>query len=173
MMSDKNKTREKRTDDRSATEIAGPRGEGITLTLAPPRYIPHAIVGASLAVWHDDQEGQYVALCPACSRLITYSELHALYLEMVWGERQCCPGCRAKAVFINNPHLIRPALDYWYRTNTFPQSPSWVEAILPHECTMWATEIWAGLEAATAPLMSVSPAPREPASGAETYARSA
>ena len=45
---------------------------------------------------------------------------------------------------------------YFGRTGDFPQSPSWVEAIPKQQCTLWAKEIQAGLEAATAPMMDAS-----------------
>jgi hypothetical protein len=40
-----------------------------------------------------------------------------------------------------NPGLIGVFLDFWYRTGTFPQSPSWLEAIPRQQFTLWDREI--------------------------------
>jgi hypothetical protein len=112
-----------------------------------------------LAAWYDAKEDRYVALCPACHRLVTYPALHSLYLAMVWRERLRCQGCRAKISFERNPGVIGTVLDFWHKSGTFPQSPSWVEAIPHHLCNIWAEEIQAGLAAATAPLMYVPAIP--------------
>ena len=128
-----------------------PTGRGRTVAmLTLPRYEPCVVVGASLAAWHDRQEDQYVARCPACNRLIAYRNLDDLYCTLVWGELQCCEGCQARFVFEHNPHAIGTFLSLWYSTGMFPQSASWAEAIPSYQCTMWANEIVAGLEAATA-----------------------
>jgi len=129
--------------------------------LVPSRYVPYAIVGASLAAWYDCQEDRYVILCPECHRLIAYDAPDVLYLEIVWSERQCCRGCRAKISFQYDPGLIGTVLDFWHRTGSFPQSPSWVEAVPRQQCTMWGEEILAGLEAATAPEICFSSVPTE------------
>jgi hypothetical protein len=119
-------------------------------TLAAPRYKPCAVVGAPLAAWHDRQDDRYVARCPACHKLIAYENLDDLYCTMVWSELQCCEGCQARFVFEHNPQAIGAFLSLWHSTGTFPQSASWAEAIPSYQCTMWANEIVAGLEAATA-----------------------
>jgi hypothetical protein len=132
-----------------------------TPVLTSPRYIPYTIVGASMAAWYDCQADQYVVLCPECHMLIAYDTPEDLYGEMVWREQQCCQGCRARALFTCNPHLVGEVLEVWLQTHTFPQSPSWVEAIPRYQCTMWAGEIEAGLEAATAPMFGLPPARSE------------
>jgi len=88
--------------------------------------------------------------------LITYYSLDELYETLVWSEPQCCQGCRARIALLYCPRLVDMFLDFWCRTGEFPQSPSWVEAIPKQQCTMWAKEIQAGLEAATAPVIDAS-----------------
>jgi hypothetical protein len=94
-----------------------------------PRYVLLVIKDASLALWHDSQEDQYVVLCPKCRRLITYDALGVVYREIVLSERKCCHGCRAKISFEQDPGLIGVFLDFWSRTANFPESVSWLEAI--------------------------------------------
>jgi hypothetical protein len=126
-------------------------GEAQTLAiLTLPRYEPCAVVGTPLAIWHDRQEDRYVTRCPVCRKLIVFATLDDLYCTMVWGDLQCCAGCQARFVFEHNPDAIGAFLCLWYSTGSFPQSASWVEAIPSSQCTMWANEIVAGLEAATA-----------------------
>jgi hypothetical protein len=139
--------------DRSAVGRDNPQMETTLSALAPPRYVPHFVVGAPLAAWHDRQEDVYLVLCPECHRLIVYGTPDALYLAMVWCERQCCRGCRARISFEHNPNLIGKVLDHWLKTGSFPQSPSWVEALPWPQCMIWAKEIQIGLEVATAPIM--------------------
>ena len=127
-----------------------------TPVLTAPRYVPYTIVGASMAAWYDSQAEQYVVLCPACHMLIAYDTPEELYVEMVWREQQVCQGCRARVLFASNPHLVGEVLEVWLQTRTFPQSPSWVEAIPRYQCTMWAGEIEAGLEAATAVMIGLA-----------------
>lgn len=115
-----------------------------------------------LALWCDRQENKYLVACPKCHRLINYDSLHALYLAMVDSERKCCQGCRAKVSFEHNPGLIGLYLDFWFRTGAWPQSPSWLEAIPPSRYNLWAKEIQAGLEAATAPLRPIKSVPLGP-----------
>jgi N-acyl-L-homoserine lactone synthetase len=138
-----------------------------TPVLTSPRYVPYTIVDASMAAWYDCQADQYVVLCPECHMLIAYDTPEELYLEMVWRDQQCCQGCRARALFACNPHLVGEVLEVWLQTRTFPQSPSWVEAIPRYQCTMWAGEIEAGLEAATAAMIGF---PSTSAKGARTRA---
>ena len=143
------------TGDQEAVATCDWSTEPSILTLSSPRYLPCIIEGAFLAAWYDCRQDRYLVLCPACHRLIAYHGLDALYLAMVWSERQRCQGCRAKISFERNPGLIGAFLGFWYGRGAFPQSPSWVEAIPQHECSMWAKEIRAGLEAATAPTISL------------------
>jgi hypothetical protein len=147
----RDKTRNRTTENLSPRHSA--ELEPLPPSHASRRYVPYAVVGASLAVWHDRQADKYVVLCPECQRLILYDAPDTLYVEIVWSERQCCRGCRARIMFERNPTLIETVLEHWYRNDSFPQSPSWIEAIPWHQCTMWAERIHAGLEAATAPMM--------------------
>jgi hypothetical protein len=117
------------------------------LRLTLPRYVPFIIKGTVLAVWYDSHEDQYVVLCPTCHRLITCRTLGMVYHEMAWSERKCCQGCRAKISFERDPGLIGLFLDFWYRTGTFPQSATWLEAIPEPQLNLWAKEIKAALEA--------------------------
>jgi hypothetical protein len=59
--------------------------------------------------------------------LITYDTIRALYREMVWSERKCCQGCRAKISFEKNARIIPLFLDFWCRTGNFPETASWLE----------------------------------------------
>jgi len=117
------------------------------LRLGLPRYVPFIIKGTVLAVWYDGQEDQYVVLCPTCHRLITCKTLGMVYHEMVWSERKCCQGCRAKATFERDPGLIGLFLDFWCRSGAFPQSAIWLEAIPQPQLNLWAKEVKAALEA--------------------------
>jgi hypothetical protein len=101
------------------------------LNLTLPRYVPFVVNGTSLAVWYDSQEDQYLVLCPACHVLITCATLGIVYHEMVWSRRKCCQGCRAKLSFEQAPGLLGAFLDFWQRTNNFPENASWLEAIPP------------------------------------------
>ncbi len=97
--------------------------------LVLPRYVPFVIKGTSLAVWYDSQKDQYVVLCPNCHELIIYERLVIVYREMVLSERKCCQACRAKISIEQDPGLIRVFLDFWHRTDNFPESANWLEAI--------------------------------------------
>jgi hypothetical protein len=111
------------------------------LNLTLPRYEPIIVRGTSLSVWHDTAEAKYVVLCPRCHNLISYDTLASLYHEMVSCERRCCQGCRAKISFEHDPGLIGLFLDFWYRTGSFPQSSSWMEAIPQTPLNIWAKQI--------------------------------
>jgi hypothetical protein len=106
-----------------------PVGSSAGPELTLPRYVPLVIKDASLALWQDSQEDQYVVLCPKCRRLITYDTLGVVYREIVLSERKCCQGCRARISFERNPTLLRVFSDFWHRTGNFPESESWIEAI--------------------------------------------
>jgi len=115
--------------------------------LTLPRYVPFVLKGTLLALWHDRQEDQYVLLCPQCHQLITYDTLSLVYREIVWSERKCCQGCRAKISFERDPGLIGVFLEFWYKTGNFPESLSWLEAISPQQFNLWPKAIRAALEA--------------------------
>jgi hypothetical protein len=97
--------------------------------LTPPRYVPWVIKGTSLGVWYDSRGDQYKVLCPECHGMITCETLDVLYREMVWSERKCCQGCRAKISFEKNPRLIGIFLDFWHKNGNFPESENWLLAI--------------------------------------------
>jgi hypothetical protein len=117
------------------------------LNLTLPRYVPLVVKGTLLAIWHDSERDQYLVLCPICHELILCDTLDIVYQEMVWSERKCCQGCRAKVTFQEDPGLIGVFLDYWLRTGNFPESASWLEAIPPEQYNLWAKAIPAALEA--------------------------
>jgi hypothetical protein len=100
-----------------------------TLNLTPPRYLPFMFQGASLALWYDSQENQFLALCPECKNLVHYRTAGIAYREMVANEWKCCQGCRARRCFEERPELIGPFLDFWRRTGLFPESASWLANI--------------------------------------------
>ena len=117
------------------------------LNLTLPRYVPMVVKGTLLAVWYDSQEDQYAVLCPQCHELIACDTVGIVYHEMVWSERKCCQGCRARISFQQDPGLIGLFLDFWYRTGSFPESASWLEAVPPEQLSLWAKAIGAALEA--------------------------
>jgi hypothetical protein len=59
-------------------------------------------------------------------------------------------------MFEQNPGIIGTVLDFWYRKKAFSQSSSWEAAIPRHQWSIWAEQILAGLEAATAPMLHVA-----------------
>jgi hypothetical protein len=64
---------------------------------------------------------------------------------MVWGDRQCCQGCRARNTFEKDPGLIGMLLDFWYRMGKFPESDSWLEGVPHAQLNLRGKEIRAGL----------------------------
>jgi hypothetical protein len=119
--------------------------------LAAPRFAPFNVLDAPVAAWYDRQEDRYLAVCPACRRLVVYETEDTLYLELVWSEYRCCQGCRARMSFADNPGLVGAVLDVWRATGAYPQSASWAEAVPWYEYMARSQEIEAALEAATAP----------------------
>ncbi len=78
-------------------------------------------------VYHiDPLTGEFLWRCPQCGEHIRFPNLRALYLAERAGG---CQGCRAKATFERNPGLIGLFLDFWARTDAWPQSSSWLEAV--------------------------------------------
>jgi hypothetical protein len=143
----------------AATESLEWQIESTGVSLSPPRYEPYVISGAFVAVWRDCQKHRYLALCPQCRRVIIYCAIPALYQDLVLSERQACQGCRAKITFERNPSMIGVFLHFWYTTATFPQSPSWLEAIPQCQCNIWLKEIKAGLKAGGAPRADLQKVP--------------
>jgi hypothetical protein len=108
------------------------------MNLSPPRYVPFIFNGASLALWYDSQEKQFVVLCPQCHTLIPYATPGIAYREMVLSARKCCQGCRARSSFGKSPGVVGPVLDFWCRSGNFPESGSWLEAIPQGQFSLWA-----------------------------------
>jgi hypothetical protein len=74
----------------------------------------------------DPRTGELLWHCPKCGESIHFPNLQALHLAEQAGG---CQGCRAKATFEHNPELIGLFLDFWVRTDAWPKSSSWIEAI--------------------------------------------
>lgn len=74
----------------------------------------------------DPQTGEYLWRCPECGEIIRLSGPMALCLVQRAGR---CQGCRARATFKQNPGLVSFFLDFWARTDAWPQSDSWMAAI--------------------------------------------
>ena len=115
------------------------------IPLAPPRFAPCPSRGRAPAVWYDRDEDRFLAFCPRCRELIAYATLSALHHELVTGEKRCCQGCRARTSFEKNPGLIGSFLEFWRKTDSFPQSTSWLEGIPENMLTFWTREIRAAL----------------------------
>ena len=115
--------------------------------LNPSRYVPFVLKDTVLAVWYDNEKELHIVLCPQCHEMISYPALNALYREMVWGDRQCCQGCRARITFEKDPGLIGLFLDFWHRTGKFPESDSWVEAVPQPQLILWGKDIRTALKA--------------------------
>ncbi len=74
----------------------------------------------------DPQTDEYLWRCPQCGESIRFPNWLALRLAKRAGT---CQGCRAKATFERNPGLVGLFMDFWARTDTWPQSNSWMEAV--------------------------------------------
>jgi hypothetical protein len=74
----------------------------------------------------DPRTGEFLWHCPQCKEYIRFYSLSAMELAERAGK---CQGCRAKAAFEKNPELIGYFLYFWNRSNAWPQSHSWMEAI--------------------------------------------
>ena len=64
--------------------------------------------------------------CPQCGEVIHFPNPLALCLAERSGG---CQGCRARATLSRNPGLTDVVLDFWIRTDGWPQSPSWTDAL--------------------------------------------
>jgi hypothetical protein len=67
-----------------------------------------------------------------------YDTLEIAYREMVLSGQKCCQGCRAKISFEKNPRLVEVFLDFWCRTDNFPESASWLAAVPQKKFNLWA-----------------------------------
>ena len=74
----------------------------------------------------DLQTEEYLWRCPQCRERIRFPNLLGLHLAERAGG---CQSCRAKATFERNPGLTGLFLDFWVRTDAWPQSSSWIETI--------------------------------------------
>jgi hypothetical protein len=74
----------------------------------------------------DPQTGEYRWRCPECGETIRLSSPTAVCLVQRAGR---CQGCRARVTFKQNPELVGFYLDFWARTNAWPQSDSWMDAM--------------------------------------------
>ena len=74
----------------------------------------------------DPRTGRYLWHCPECGATIRLTSPEAVRLVEQAGR---CQGCRASAAFRRDPGLASFYLDFWTRTDTWPQSDSWLEAI--------------------------------------------
>ena len=115
--------------------------------LTSPRFVAVLKEGTPLAVWYDNIEKRYVAVCRKCSETVSYESLNALYRELVTSDSKCCQGCRASTTFERNPSLIGLFLDFWCRRRVFPESSSWMEAVPPHPFGLRPKELEAAFEA--------------------------
>jgi hypothetical protein len=76
----------------------------------------------------DPQTGDFLWRCPRCGESIRLrSQMEVYRAEQVGA----CEGCRAKVVFERNPELISLYIMLWARSDAWPQSVSWMEAIPP------------------------------------------
>ena len=78
-------------------------------------------------IYHMDPRTQdYLWRCPQCGASIRLAGELAVSLAQRAGG---CQGCRAKTAFEGDHTLIGLYLDFWARTDAWPQSDSWLEAI--------------------------------------------
>jgi hypothetical protein len=76
----------------------------------------------------DPQTGEFLWRCPHCGESIHCQDQEQVdQLE----EDAACGGCRAKELFASNPEIIGFAVELWARSDSWPQSSSWMEAIPP------------------------------------------
>ena len=74
----------------------------------------------------DSQTQECLWRCPQCGASIRLANKVAVFLAQRAGG---CQGCRAKAAFERDQTLIGLYLDFWARTDAWPQSDSWLTAI--------------------------------------------
>lgn len=74
----------------------------------------------------DPETGHYLWVCPECRESIRLTTLSAVRLVERAGR---CQGCRARATFERNPALAAFFLDFWARTDAWPQSSSWLDVV--------------------------------------------
>ena len=86
----------------------------------------------------DLQTGEYIWRCPQCGEHVRFPNLVALLLAEWAGG---CQGCRAKATFERNPGLIGLFLDFWARSDAWPHSFSWTEAVTTPVFTSLCTQV--------------------------------
>lgn len=87
----------------------------------------------------DPCRNQIVWRCPKCGEEIHFPNLGALKLSERAGG---CQGCLAKATFERKPGMFYIFLDFWMRTNRWPESDSWMEAIPSVSYEVKASTAW-------------------------------
>lgn len=76
----------------------------------------------------DPRTGEFVWCCPLCGQPIRCQDpLQVDRLE----QEAACESCRAKDLFRSNPEIIGFAVAMWARSNSWPPSSTWMEAIPP------------------------------------------
>ena len=74
----------------------------------------------------DPQTVEFLWRCPLCGETIRLqSQTEVSQAEQAGG----CEGCRAKATFQRTPEMIGLLVALWARSDAWPQSVSWMEAI--------------------------------------------
>ena len=76
----------------------------------------------------DPLTSEIVWICPHCGESIRCEDL--LELDKLQKD-SACEGCRARELFESNPEMISFAVDMWARSDTWPRSSIWMEAIPP------------------------------------------
>ena len=76
----------------------------------------------------DPKKGEIVWCCPSCGESVRCEDL--LELDRLQ-EGSACEGRRARELFENSPEMISFAVGMWARSDSWPQSSIWMEAIPP------------------------------------------
>lgn len=76
----------------------------------------------------DPHTGEFVWQCPHCGESIRSEDLPELENGQ---EDGACEGCLARELFEGNPEMISFAVDMWARSDSWPGSSVWMEAIPP------------------------------------------
>lgn len=74
----------------------------------------------------DPQTSEIVWRCPRCGESIRCQDL--LELDQLT-EASACEGCRARELFESSPEMISFAVGMWARSDSWPASSVWMEAI--------------------------------------------
>jgi hypothetical protein len=72
------------------------------------------------------QTAEFLWCCPRCGQSLRFkSQMEVNFAE----QAGACEGCRAKAMFERTPEMIALLVVLWARSDAWPQSISWMEAI--------------------------------------------